>query len=106
MDKKTLFFHPNAHCFSSNSLLGRLVNLSTVAESIGNTGGNTTKYKTVLSSTARYFINYKRLANNLPVPFQMYGYRREELSSSLLEVIQINIIWLNLLPRISQSNVW
>lgn len=68
MDKKTLFFHPNAHSFSSNSLLGRLVNLSTVAESIG----NTTKYKTVLSSTARFFINYKRLAN-LPVPFQMYG---------------------------------
>ena len=35
----------------------------------------------------------------------MYGYRREELSFFLPEVIQINIIWLNLLPRISQSNV-
>ena len=40
----------------------------------------------------------------MEVPLQIYGYRREELSF-LLEVIQINIIWLNLLPRISQSNV-
>lgn len=92
------------HSLFHNTLhtAGWLVNLSTVAESIG----NTTKCKTVQSSTAGYFISYKRLANvPVRIPFQMYGYRREELSSFLLEVIQINIIWLNLLPRISQSNV-